>query len=348
MGNFLKNLELQGFKSFATKTSLEFPARVTAIVGPNGSGKSNVIDAMRWVLGEREAKQLRGDTLQYLIFSGTPKRAAQGFAKVSLYFDNAKKTFPLESPEVVVSRRVDRSGASEFAWNEMEVRLKDLLPVFARARLGARGLNMIGQGESDVFVRSNPEERRLMIEEILGLREFRIKKNQAERRLESSRINMEKVAAMLEELGPHLRMLRRQKNRFDKRSEIEKELHDLENKYFGRMLADLKREEEKLLIPLRGAEENHRAQTREIKTLEEKLKSLDKKSEGAPRVKDFRERVASKILEKSGYERELTRLETKREFSRDRKEPLHSAAEVQNALEDLSREMESWLQVSDI
>ena len=216
--NFLKSLELQGFKSFAAKTSLEFPARVTAIVGPNGSGKSNIVDAIRWVLGEREAKTLRGGTLENLIFSGTPKRTAQGFAKVSLYFDNAKKTFPIESTEVVVSRRADRSGTSEFAWNDMEIRLKELLPVFARARLGARGLNMIGQGESDVFVRSNPEERRLMIEEILGLREFRIKKNQAERRLESSRVNMEKVAAMLEELGPHLRMRvekqRRGKNRF--------------------------------------------------------------------------------------------------------------------------------------
>lgn len=348
MQNFLKSLELQGFKSFAAKTSFEFPARVTAIVGPNGSGKSNIIDAMRWVLGEREAKQLRGGTLENLIFAGTPKRAAQGFAKVSLCFDNAKKTFPIESPEVAVSRRVDRSGVSEFAWNDMEVRLKDLLPVFARARLGARGLNMIGQGESDIFVRSNPEERRLMIEEILGLREFRIKKNQAERRLESSEVNMEKVAVTLEELGPHLRMLRRQKNRFDKRSEIETELRDLENKYFGRALSVFKTDEEQFSVPLRKAEEDYRDLENEIKKLEEEIRLLDKKNERTPHVRSLREKIASKILEKSGYERELTRLQTKREFLAVHKEPPHSALEMQQNFEDLSREMESWLQVNDI
>ena len=114
MANFLKRLELQGFKSFANKTVLEFPSRVTAIVGPNGSGKSNVIDALRWVLGEREAKHLRGDTIGNLIFAGTPKKSSAGFARVALYFDNSHKTFPFDSPEVMLIRKVDRSGVSQF------------------------------------------------------------------------------------------------------------------------------------------------------------------------------------------------------------------------------------------
>ena len=113
MKNFLKRIELQGFKSFAGKTVLEFPERVTAIVGHNGSGKSNVIDALRWVLGEREAKQLRGDTLNTLIFAGTPKKPAVSLAKVALYFDNESRVFPIDTEEVMLVRKIDRSGLSQ-------------------------------------------------------------------------------------------------------------------------------------------------------------------------------------------------------------------------------------------
>lgn len=231
--NFLRRLELQGFKSFAGKTVLEFPERVTAIVGPNGSGKSNVIDALRWVLGEREAKQLRGDTLENLIFGGTPKKAAAGLAKVSLIFDNRENIFPGESPEVELSRKADRSGVSEFNLQDSEIKLKDLTPILARARLGARGLVMIGQGQSDMFVRATPAERRAMIEEVLGLREFRLKKAQSERRLEHTATNMEKARALLAEIEPHLKFLRRQKSRFERRSEVETELRRLENSFFA-------------------------------------------------------------------------------------------------------------------
>jgi chromosome segregation ATPase len=231
--NFLRRLELQGFKSFAGKTILEFPERVTAIVGPNGSGKSNVIDALRWVLGEREAKQLRGDTLENLIFGGTPKKAAAGLAKVSLVFDNRENVFPGEAPEVELSRKADRSGVSEFNLQDSEIKLKDLTPILARARLGARGLVMIGQGQSDMFVRATPAERRAMIEEVLGLREFRLKKAQSERRLEHTATNMEKARALLAEIEPHLKFLRRQKSRFERRSEVETELRRLENSFFA-------------------------------------------------------------------------------------------------------------------
>jgi len=231
--NFLRRLELQGFKSFAGKTVLEFPERVTAIVGPNGSGKSNVIDALRWVLGEREAKQLRGDTLENLIFGGTPKKAAAGLAKVSLVFDNRENIFPGESPEVELSRKADRSGVSEFNLQDAEIKLKDLTPILARARLGARGLVMIGQGQSDMFVKATPAERRAMIEEVLGLREFRLKKAQSERRLEHTATNMEKARALLAEIEPHLKFLRRQKSRFERRSEVETELRRLENSFFA-------------------------------------------------------------------------------------------------------------------
>ena len=267
MTNFLKRLELQGFKSFAPKTVLDFPARIVAIVGPNGSGKSNIIDALRWVLGEREAKQLRGEKLENLIFSGTPKHPAAGLARVALYFDNKGKQLPLDFEEMAVMRKIDRSGTSQFFCNDAEVRLKDLLPILARARLSSRGLNMIGQGESDVFVKSTPEERRMMMEEVLGLREFRIKKNQSERRLENARINMDKVKAMLDELAPHLRVLRRQKNRFEKRNEVEIELRELENRYFSFHYQALEKELKDLVLPMEQLQKAAKEKQREIEIL---------------------------------------------------------------------------------
>ena len=220
MAIFLKRLELSGFKSFAQKTVLEFPAGVVAVVGPNGSGKSNVADALRWLLGEREAKQLRGEKIENLIFSGTPKKSAMGLAQAAICFDNKSRWLPVDFEEVVLTRKVDRSGVSEFFLNQELVRLKDVVELLAKSRLGARGLTIVSQGESDIFVRSSPLERRQMIEEIIGLKEFRLKKSQSEHRLENTIINLEKIKAMIEELEPHLKMLRRQTSKWEKRSEL--------------------------------------------------------------------------------------------------------------------------------
>lgn len=321
MKNFLKRLELQGFKSFAGKTILEFPARVVAIVGPNGSGKSNIIDAFRWVLGERETKQLRGGTLQNLIFAGTPKKAAVGLAKVSLCFDNHGGEFPLDAKEIMVVRRVDRTGVSQFFLNNEEIRLKDLVPFLARAKLGSRGLTMVGQGQSDIFVESSPEERRMMIEEILGLKEFRMKKNQAERRLVSSEINMDKVRAMLEELLPHLRLLRRQKHRWDKRSEIEKDLIEIEDKYysFAYQLSNkgLARMREPILELRREQEEKRK----EADVLEKKIESANKKSSHIDELKDIRMKVTDFFRRRSLVERELARIDVKIEMQAKELQP---------------------------
>ena len=168
----LKSLELIGFKSFAQKTALDFPGGITAIVGPNGSGKSNVIDAVRWILGEREAKNLRGAKAEDLIFAGTPKRSRMGMAEVKLTFDNANGFFPVDYREVMIQRRIERDSTSKYFLNKAEVRLKDIIDFFAKVRLGTRGLSIINQGSSDLFVRATPEERRVMIEEIFGLRQY--------------------------------------------------------------------------------------------------------------------------------------------------------------------------------
>ncbi len=239
MSNFLKRLELNGFKSFAGKTILEFPAGIVAIVGPNGSGKSNLVDALRWLLGERDAKNLRGAKVEDLIFAGTQKRARVGMANASLHFENRNKFFPVDFEEVVITRQISRGGDSKYYLNKAEVLLRDLVDFFAKARMGSRGLIIIGQGDSDLFIRSTPAERREMIEELLGLREYQLKKGDAERRLKNSRINLDKTKALVEEILPHLRSLKRQTSRWEKRGMLEEELRGLEANFFGYQLTEL-------------------------------------------------------------------------------------------------------------
>lgn len=239
MSHFLKRLELNGFKSFAGKTVLEFPAGIVAVVGPNGSGKSNIVDSLRWLLGERDAKNLRGGKVEDLIFAGTQKRPRVGMASASLHFENRNKFFPVDFEEVAVTRRISRSGDSKYFLNNSEVLLRDLVDFFAKARMGSRGLIIIGQGDSDLFVRATPDERREMIEELLGLREYQLKKSDAERRLKNSRINLDKTKALVEEILPHLRSLKRQTSRWEKRGAIEEELRGLERRFFGFQLSEL-------------------------------------------------------------------------------------------------------------
>ncbi|MDP2705791.1 MAG: AAA family ATPase, partial [bacterium] len=308
----LKRLELQGFKSFANKTVFDFPSRITAIVGPNGSGKSNVMDALRWILGERDAKHLRGEKLENLIFAGTPKRGAAGLAKVTLYFNNQDNYFSTgDLAEVVLSRKIDRSGVSKFFLNNEEILLRDVAGFLAKAKLGSRGLAMISQGESDIFVKSTATERRLMIEEILGLREYRLKKNSAEKSLAASEINLEKVRAMLEELAPHLRLLRRQKNRWEKRKEIEDELLGLENSFFFFQFKNLKdrlADNEKSLIE---AEKEEAIKKGIVAELDTELKAFHQNDNRRERLGQLRTASRELVIKKNGLERELIKLEVR-------------------------------------
>ena len=304
MAIFLKRLELSGFKSFAQKTVLEFPAGVVAVVGPNGSGKSNVADALRWLLGEREAKQLRGEKIENLIFSGTPKKSAMGLAQAAICFDNKSRWLPVDFEEVVLTRKVDRSGVSEFFLNQELVRLKDVVELLAKSRLGARGLTIVSQGESDIFVRSSPLERRQMIEEIIGLKEFRLKKSQSEHRLENTIINLEKIKAMIEELEPHLKMLRRQTSKWEKRSELEEELRNLEDNYFSFKLIEIKNSLAALGRPLTASE----------KEIGQKQKELEKFQGELEKIDELRSRTAELSAKQSDCQRELGHFEAKLEI----------------------------------
>ena len=348
MHNVLKRLELQGFKSFAGKTVLDFPARVVAIVGPNGSGKSNIIDALRWVLGEREAKKLRGETLDNLIFAGTAKKSAVGLTRVTLYLDNRKRNFPLDVEEIMLVRKADRSGTSEFTWNGKEIKLKDLAPILAKSRLGSRGLTIVSQGQSDIFVRSTPEERRNMIEEILGLKEFRLKKHTCERRLETSRINMDKAQAMINELSPHLRFLRKQRTRFEKRSEIENKLINFENEYFSFNHNKLKSSLVDVSEPITKFLGEQKTREKEIGVLEENLKSVNKKTDELSKAKDVRLLLTELFDSKSSLEKELGRLEAKIEFQKPTSSSNSSLVEITDVVQTITKEIELTLKLDNV
>ena len=204
---YLKKLEAQGFKSFADKVCMEFGKGITAIVGPNGSGKSNIADAIRWVMGEQSAKTLRGGSMQDVIFAGTQRRKALGFAEVSLYVDNTEKHLPIDYDEVVITRRVFRSGESEYFINKASCRLKDIHELFMDTGVGRDGYSIIGQGKIAEIIGSKAEDRRQIFEEAAGITKYRYRKEEAERKLERTKENVTRIDDIISELQLQLEPL---------------------------------------------------------------------------------------------------------------------------------------------
>lgn len=311
----LKSLELQGFKSFADKTVLDLTSNITAVVGPNGSGKSNITDAIRWLLGERDARNLRGGKVEDLIFAGTESKSRMGMAQATLYFDNSSKFFPVDFHEVSVSRKVTRDGESLYFLNKAEVRLKDVVDFFAKSKLGARGLTIITQGSSDLFIRSTPLERKEMIEEILGLKEYQLKKTESLKKLKNTEINLETVNASLQELKPHLKFLKRQVSRYEERDAMAVELQNLENSFYGRRFKFLKTDLINFKTHLERIEKLIHEEEKLFKDLDEKLQKT--KSSEPESAREFRELEAKKtalLTKKAGIEREFGKLEARIEF----------------------------------
>ncbi len=316
MPHFLKKMELNGFKSFAQKTVLEFPSGIVAIVGPNGSGKSNIVDAIRWLLGERDAKNLRGGKVEDLIFAGTQKRARVGMARASLHFENTNKFFPVDFEEVVVSREVSRGGESKYFLNNAEVLLRDLVDFFAKARLGSRGLIIIGQGDSDLFIRSTPMERREMIEEILGLREYQLKKADAERRLKNSRINLDKTRALIEEIVPHLRSLKRQTGRWERRGELAEELRRLGDEFFGHQLHDLSASAESVAANVRENNDRRDALMAALRAAEARQAEVEaSQPEEKKELGKIKDEIRILMDRRSAVQKDLGRIEAQMEMA---------------------------------
>lgn len=345
----LKRLELHGFKSFAQKAVFDFPAGTVAIVGPNGSGKSNVIDALRWLLGERETKNLRGLKADDLIFTGSAGKSRLNVAQATIHFDTTGGGVLNAHPaaqfsEVVISRKVYRDGTSQYFLNDAEVRLKDLVDFFAGSRLGTRGLTIINQGNSDMFVKASPAERREMIEEVLGLRQFELKRHEAELKLKNTAVNMEKVQAMVEELLPRLRLLRKQSAKWAERANIEKELRELEHGYFYAKLADLHREANVIAPQLAAAETAIQAREKELAALRASLQTLqDKKPQTVAKI-DGRGALLARRAE---LQRELGRLEAKLEYLSEEKVADIASSELIAALKRVREELQAAMTNDD-
>ena len=207
---YLKSIEIQGFKSFAHKTLLSFNNGVTGIVGPNGSGKSNISDAVRWVLGEQKVKQLRGAAMQDVIFAGTELRKAQGFASVAITLDNSDKALPVDYTEVTVTRKLFRSGESDYQINGQSVRLKDIQELFFDTGIGKEGYSIIGQGQIDAIINGRPRDRRGLFDEAAGIVKFKKRKATAVKRLESEHESLLRVTDIINELEKRLHPLERQ------------------------------------------------------------------------------------------------------------------------------------------
>ena len=206
----LKQLEIQGFKSFPERLTMGFGKGMTAIVGPNGSGKSNVSDAIRWVLGEQSSKSLRGVKMEDVIFNGTrrpngaPMRKAQGFAEVTLTLDNSGRELAVDDDEVNVTRRYYRSGESEYLINKKLVRLKDVYELFMDTGLGRDGYSLIGQGRIAEIVAAKSDDRREIFEEAAGISKYRYRKEDAERKLARTEDNLVRLRDIITELEGHI------------------------------------------------------------------------------------------------------------------------------------------------
>lgn len=223
----LTSLELNGFKSFADRTRFEFPSGITAVVGPNGSGKSNVVDAVKWVLGAQSVKSLRGKEMTDVIFSGAGNRGAANAAEATLSFDNSAGRLELEADEIHVTRRVYRSGEGEYLLNHQPCRLRDIRDLFAGTGVGDGSYSIIEQGKVDALLQSSPRERRLIFEEAAGVRRFKIKRQEAARRLERVEQNLLRLSDIVDELDSRLRGVRSQAGKARKYKEDSDRLREL-------------------------------------------------------------------------------------------------------------------------
>ena len=225
---YLKRLEMQGFKSFADKTILEFRPGITGVIGPNGSGKSNISDAIRWILGEQSMKSLRGSKTQDIIFAGTQNRKSLGFAEASLVFDNTDGALPIEFSEVTITRKIYRSGETGYYINKTACRLKDVIELFMDTGIGRDGYSIIGQGKVDEILSNKSEDRRHIFEEAAGIVKYRARKEETEKKLEQTKLNLLRINDIIIEIEGNLEPLQLQSDKAKKYLNLKEELKNIE------------------------------------------------------------------------------------------------------------------------
>lgn len=279
---YLKSIEVQGFKSFANKIVFDFHNGITGIVGPNGSGKSNVADAVRWVLGEQRVKQLRGGTMQDVIFSGTENRKPLSYASVAITLDNSDHQLAIDYNEVTVTRKLYRSGESEYLINGTICRLKDVNELFYDTGIGKEGYSIIGQGQIDRILSGKPEERRELFDEAAGIVKFKRRKSMSLKKLEEEKQNLVRVTDILSELEKQIGPLERQsetaKEYLKKKEELK--VYDinmflLENEDMRGQIRDLESKLSNAKEELTEAGSRYEAAKTEYEKVEEELEVVE-------------------------------------------------------------------------
>jgi len=244
---YLKRLEMQGFKSFADKTVLEFMPGITTVIGPNGSGKSNISDAIRWVLGEQSMKSLRGAKSEDIIFAGTQNRKPLGYAEASLVLDNSDSKLPIEYNDVIVTRRIYRTGESGYFINKTPCRLKDVLELFMDTGIGKDGYSIIGQGKIDEILSNKSEDRRHIFEEAAGIVKYRVRKQESEKKLEQTKLNLLRINDIISEIENNIGSLKTQSEKAKKYLSLRDELKNIEVGLFLYNIEDFKNQSEEII-----------------------------------------------------------------------------------------------------
>lgn len=274
---YLKRLELQGFKSFADKTVLEFKPGITSVIGPNGSGKSNISDSIRWVLGEQSMKSLRGSKAEDIIFAGTQNRKSLGFAEASIIIDNSDGKLPIEYNEVTVTRKIYRSGETGYFINKVPCRLKDILELFMDTGIGKDGYSIIGQGKIDEILSNKSEDRRHIFEEAAGIVKYRTRKMESEKKLEQTKLNLLRINDILAEIEGQLDPLKMQSEKAKKFLSLREELKDIEIGLFVFKINEYKEKISKVAEDLKTLEDQELAENTKLEEGQSQKEELKNK-----------------------------------------------------------------------
>lgn len=312
----LKRLEIVGFKSFAKKTVLDFSNAITAIVGPNGSGKSNVAEAFRFALGEQSMKSMRGKRAEDLIFNGSHTIPRANRAAVSIVFDNAptgplrgRRPFKIDFDEITIERVVFRDGTSEYSINGSKVRLRDITELLAGANVGESGHHIISQGEADRILLASNKERRVMLEDALGLKVYEFKKQEAERKLEKTADNISQVQSLRRELAPHLRFLESQVRKLERADQLRLELVQLAQTYFAIEEVYVVREKEKNEKEQKEAHERLAVVSAELERIADPKSADTETIERTETLRKAEKAVSELSSERASLSREIGRVE---------------------------------------